>query len=59
MTINFPNAMRVYTITTSLGEEITLSASTELQARNLFCRTFPRKRYAAIREIPQDPAADV
>lgn len=56
MTMNFPNTLRVYTITTSLGEEISLSASTELQARNLFMRSFPRKRMAAIREIPQDPA---
>lgn len=54
--MNFPNALRVYTITTSLGEEISLAASTEFQARNLFQRNFPRKRMSSIREIVQDPA---
>lgn len=53
MTVPMPNAMRTYVVTTSLNEEITLSATSELEARSLFMRNFPRKRYASVREIEQ------
>lgn len=51
MTIQFPNAMRVFLVTTSLGEEISLSAIDETQAKRIFMQSFPRKRYATIKEI--------
>lgn len=53
MTVPMPNTMRTYVVTTSLNEEITLSATSELEARSLFMRNFPRKRYASVREIEQ------
>lgn len=59
MTVPLPNTMRLFVITTSLGEEISLSAPSELEARTLFMVQFPRKRYASLREVPQDPVASV
>lgn len=56
MTVPMPNAMRTYVVTTSLNEEIALSATSELEARSLFMRNFPRKRYASVREIEQQSA---
>jgi len=56
MTVPLPNTMRLFVVTTSLGEEISLSAPSELEARTVFMMQFPRKRYASLREVPQDPA---
>lgn len=56
---NMPNTLRVFTITTSLGEEMTLSAIDEWQAKQLFLVTYPRHRISSIREIDVDPASFV
>jgi hypothetical protein len=54
MTVDMPNAMRTFLITTSLNEAITMSAPTEWEARKLFASAFPRKRISTVHEYPQD-----
>lgn len=54
MTIDMPNAMRTFLITTSLNEAITMSAIGEWEVRKLFIATFPRKRISTVHEYPQD-----
>ena len=54
MTVEMPNAMRTFLITTSLNEAITISAPSEWEVRKLFASTFPRKRISTVHEYPQD-----
>lgn len=54
MTVEMPNAMRTFLITTSRNEAITMSATGEWEVRNLFATTFPRKRISTVHEYPQD-----
>lgn len=54
MTVEIPNAMRTFLITTSRDEAITMSATGEWEVRQLFMKQFPRKRISAVHEYPQD-----
>jgi hypothetical protein len=54
MTVDMPNAMRTFLVTTSRNECITISAIDETQAKRLFMQTFPRKRISTVHEYPQD-----
>ena len=52
MTVEMPNAMRTFLITTSRDEAITMSATSEWEVRKLFASTFPRKRISTVDEYP-------
>ena len=52
--VDMPNAMNAYLITTSRNEMISLMAPNEWLARQLFERTFPRKRISTVHEWPSD-----
>lgn len=54
MTVDMPNAMRTFLITTSRDECITMSATGEWEVRQLFAKQFPRKRISTVDEYPQD-----
>lgn len=54
MTVDMPNAMRTFLVTTSRDEAITMSATSEWEVRKLFATTFPRKRISTVHEYPQD-----
>lgn len=54
MTVDMPNAMRTFLITTSKDEAITMSATSEWEVRKLFANSFPRKRISTVHEYPQD-----
>ena len=54
MTVDMPNALRTFLITTSRDEVITMSATSEWEVRKLFASTFPRKRISTVHEYPQD-----
>ena len=54
MTVDMPNAMRTFLITTSRDEAITMSATSEWEVRKLFTTSFPRKRISTVHEYPQD-----
>jgi hypothetical protein len=54
MTVDMPNAMRTFLITTSRDEAITMSATSEWEVRKLFATSFPRKRISTVHEYPQD-----
>lgn len=52
MTVDMPNAMRTFLVTTSRDEAITMSATSEWEVRKLFATTFPRKRISTVDEYP-------
>lgn len=52
MTVDMPNAMRTFLVTTSRDEAITMSATSEWEVRQLFTATFPRKRISTVDEYP-------
>lgn len=54
MTVEMPNTMRTFLITTSRNEAITMSATGEWEVRKLFATTFPRKRISTVHEYPLD-----
>ena len=54
MTVDMPNALRTFLITTSRDECISLSAIDETQAKRLFTQMFPRKRISTVHEYPPD-----
>jgi hypothetical protein len=54
VTVDMPNAMRTFLITTSRDEAITMSATSEWEVRKLFATSFPRKRISTVHEYPQD-----
>jgi hypothetical protein len=54
MTVDMPNALRTFLITTSRDEAITMSATSEWEVRKLFATSFPRKRISTVHEYPQD-----
>ena len=53
MTVDMPNALRTFLITTSRDECISLSAIDETQAKRLFTQMFPRKRISTVHESLQ------
>jgi len=57
MTVDMPNAMRTFLVTTSRDEAITMSATSEWEVRQLFIKTFPRKRISTVHEYPLDVLA--
>lgn len=54
MTVDMPNAMRTFLVTTSRDEAITMSATSEWEVRQLFIKAFPRKRISTVHEYPLD-----
>lgn len=54
MTIDMPNAMRTFLVTTSRDEAITMSATSEWEVKQLFMKNFPRKRISTVHEYPLD-----